>query len=257
MHGWYRFAATIVLGFHGIARISEVLRANRGDLVLPSDQFSSYLCSAFLKVLNPKTKRRGKGKVQHLRLSEPTSVAFLEKIFGPLHSGLSLYPFSSSSFRSRWNLLMDELAIPSSQRPTPASIRGGGAIYAYQLGEPIQNIMWRMRVAKLAAPPDDPETLEPKSSPSIQSSTSITRRGRRATTLTMAAAASAATAFRRTSQAGTAAHDLEVGAEFGDVHHYMWDAVEHLDKGLQVIVCKVIAEKLQCFKTQKEAGTVL
>ena len=61
LHGWHRWAATIVLGFERIARISEVLKACRGDLVLPSDQFSSILCSAFLKVSNPKTKKR-KGK---------------------------------------------------------------------------------------------------------------------------------------------------------------------------------------------------
>lgn len=38
MRGWHRWAATVALGFHGIARISEVLRASRGDLVLPSIQ---------------------------------------------------------------------------------------------------------------------------------------------------------------------------------------------------------------------------
>lgn len=101
LHGWHRWAATIVLGFEGIARISEVLKACRGDLVLPSDQFSSVLCAAFLKVSNPKTKRRGKGKVQHLKLCEPSSVAFLEKIFGPLHSSLALFPFSAAAFRAR------------------------------------------------------------------------------------------------------------------------------------------------------------
>ena len=49
----------------------------------------------------------------------------------------------------------------------------------------------------------------------------------------------------------------------------MWDAVDHLDKvrmafpkasdecqGLQLIVCKVIAEKLTCFKTEQEARDV-
>lgn len=55
LKGWLRWAATVVLGFYGIARISEVLRAFRGDLVLPSDQFGPLHLSAFLKVLNPKT----------------------------------------------------------------------------------------------------------------------------------------------------------------------------------------------------------
>ena len=38
------------------------------------------------------------------------------------------------------------LAMPKDLRPTPASIIGGGAIVAYQKGEHIQDIMWRMRV---------------------------------------------------------------------------------------------------------------
>lgn len=147
LRGWLRWSATIVLGFEGIARISEVLRATRGDLVLPSDQFSSVLCAAFLKVTNPKTKRRGKGRIQHLKLQDPQSVAFLEKVFGPLNEALGLFPFSAAAFRTRWNKLMEELLIPLPQRPTPASIRGGGAILAYQRGEHIQDIMWRMRVS--------------------------------------------------------------------------------------------------------------
>eukprot|EP00438_Fugacium_kawagutii_P035715 Skav234674 [mRNA] locus=scaffold1131:475680:480491:- [translate_table: standard] len=147
MHGWYRWSATIVLGFEGIARISEVLRATRGDLVLPSDQFSSVLCSAFLKVTNPKTKRRGKGRVQHLKLSDPQSISFLEKVFGPLNEALSLFPFSAAAFRTRWNKLLEELLVPEPHRPTPASIRGGGAILAYQRGEHITDIMWRMRIS--------------------------------------------------------------------------------------------------------------
>eukprot|EP00434_Breviolum_minutum_P033683 symbB.v1.2.029805.t1/scaffold3302.1/size60439/4 len=90
------------------------------------------------------------------------------------------------------------------------------------------------------------ETLEPRRTPSTQS---ISRKARKS--MTVVNAASAALAFKR-SQA-LAAESAEVGPEFGEVHNYVWDAVEHLDKGLQVIICKVIAEKLQCFKTQKEA----
>lgn len=95
------------------------------------------------------------------------------------------------------------------------------------------------------------ETLEAKPSPSLQS---VSRKARRSISVT--AAANAAMAFKRSQVLAGATNDLEVGPEFGDVHHYMWDAVEHLDKGLQVIVCKVIAEKLQCFKTQKEQTSV-
>eukprot|EP00438_Fugacium_kawagutii_P028528 Skav222525 [mRNA] locus=scaffold2875:50542:57914:+ [translate_table: standard] len=144
---WYRWAATVVLGFEGIARISEVLKAIRGDLILPSDQFSNLVKAAFLRVSNPKTKRRGKGKVQHLKLFDPVALPFLESVFGTLHGSLALFPGSAAAFRLRWDSLLEELKVPREQRPTPASIRGGGAIVAYQRGEPIQDIMWRMRVS--------------------------------------------------------------------------------------------------------------
>ena len=83
-----------MLGFEGIARISEVLRATRAELILPSDQFSTLFSSAFLKVLNPKTKRRGKGRVQHLKLNDRHAIAFLERTFAALDS----CPFLVSSF---------------------------------------------------------------------------------------------------------------------------------------------------------------
>ena len=147
LKNWRRWAGTLVLGFEGIARISEVLRATRADLVLPSDQFSSTFFAAFLRVLNPKTKRRGKGKVQHLKLSNKPAVAFLERCFASLDPDLCLFPLSAAAFRSRWEHLLDELLVPKQMRPTPASIRGGGAIMAYQRGETISDIMWRMRVS--------------------------------------------------------------------------------------------------------------
>ena len=144
---WFRWAATVSLGFYGIARISEVLKAKRMDLLLPSDQFGLDFPAAFLKVRNPKTKRRGRGRVQHLKIQDPMILRFLETVFASLDPTLSLFPLSAASFRSRWEKLLDELFIPAGTRPTPASIRGGGCILAYQQGEDISNLMWRMRVS--------------------------------------------------------------------------------------------------------------
>lgn len=84
------------------------------------------------------------------------------------------------------------------------------------------------------------------------------RKGRKFSTMT--GAATAAMAFARAQGFGSNApseHDVaEVGIEFAEVHHYMWDAAEFLDQATQTLVCKVITEKLRCFKTQKEATTI-
>lgn len=37
--GWRRFAGCLVLAMEGITRIGEVLRATRGELLLPRDLF--------------------------------------------------------------------------------------------------------------------------------------------------------------------------------------------------------------------------
>ena len=150
MWGWHRWCATLVMVYEGIGRIGEALRALRRDLVLPSDNFDDEHMVAYMKVSQPKTRRRGKGKVQHLRIDNKDAVAYLEKIFAKLHPSCKLYPLSASAFRSRWDRVLDTLYVPRSDRPTPASVRGGGAILAYRRGEPVANIMWKMRISHQA-----------------------------------------------------------------------------------------------------------
>ena len=143
---WTRFAGVLILGMEGIGRIGEVLSAIRQDLVLPVDMFDAERRSAFLRVRKPKTLRRGKGRVQHLRVENLEAVKCLERIFGGLAGFLPLFPLSPAAFRTRWEKILSALGIPAELRPTPASIRGGGAILAYHRGEAISNILWRMRL---------------------------------------------------------------------------------------------------------------
>ena len=137
--GWKRWAATLLLGFEGIARIGEVLAAFRRDLVLPCDLFDCDYSAAFLRVRKPKSRR-------HLKIDRPEVVSFLEHVFSELDSFLPLFPLSASVFRARWDKLLILLGVPKRSRPTPASIRGGGAIHAYRRGESIPSILWRMRL---------------------------------------------------------------------------------------------------------------
>ena len=143
---WKRFAGALLAGFEGIARIGEILAAKRADLVLPSDMFDRLCTKAFIKVCKPKSLRRGKGRVQHLTIDDPLTVAALENIFGGLDDFLPLFPLSASVFRNRWNRLTRALLILSSLRLTPASICGGGVIQCYKRGESIPNLMWKMRL---------------------------------------------------------------------------------------------------------------
>lgn len=94
----------------------------------------------------PKTARRGKGRVQYCSVRGELAVKFLDAIFGGLEPFLKLYPLSANSFRTKWTKLLLLLKIPKHLHPTPASVRGGGSVMAYRRGEPIQSIMWRMRL---------------------------------------------------------------------------------------------------------------
>ena len=143
---WYRWAGTLLIGFEGIARIGEMLKAQRSDLILPSEMVDSSYTAIFMKIRRPKTRRRGKGRIQHLKISNSNTFQFVEKVFADLEDFLPLFPLSSSAFRNRWDKILDRLGIPKGNRPTPASIRGGGAIAAYRKGESISSLCWRMRL---------------------------------------------------------------------------------------------------------------
>ena len=148
--GWQRWAATMLLAFEGIARIGEVLAARRRDLVMPCDLFDASYSAVFMRVRKPKSRRRGKGRVQHIKIDRPEVVRCLEFVFGDLDPFLPLFPLSSAVFRRRWESVLDYLRVPRMFRPTPASVRGGGAILAYKRGESIPSILWRMRLVAQA-----------------------------------------------------------------------------------------------------------
>lgn len=147
--GWFkgfrRWAAVTVAAFYGIARIGEVLRASRLDLLLPKDHFSD-VQAVFLRLEGPKSSTRGGAKVQHLRIDEPSAVAFLGKVFGNFAATERLYPLSPAAYRSRWNHILEALGLSRKLDLTPGGLRGGGAVWAYHSGLSISEIQWRMRL---------------------------------------------------------------------------------------------------------------
>ena len=81
---WFRFALVLLIAFWGILRVGEVLRATRADLVLPSDLLSDKLARLYLRVREPKSKRRGGGKEQHATVQDLELVTACEKAFRKL-----------------------------------------------------------------------------------------------------------------------------------------------------------------------------
>ena len=143
--GWYRFACITALAFHGAMRIGEPLRASRSDLVLPSESFlDEDVC--FVSIQKPKSRRRGKGKTQHSKITDAATVKFAAALFDGMPAASALYPSSAATFRRRWDRVMMALEIPPESRLTPGSLRGGGAVHLYHQGVAISDLLWRLRL---------------------------------------------------------------------------------------------------------------
>ena len=147
--GWHRFAGITALAFHGAMRIGEPLRCFRADLVLPSEAYlQEQVC--FLGVRAPKPGRRGRGKVQHSKISDAATVDFVTWLFEHLDPSAALYPSSAGTYRRRWDKVAEALEIPVSSQLTPGSLRGGGAVHLYHSGIQVTDLLWRLRLRHVA-----------------------------------------------------------------------------------------------------------
>ena len=147
--GWRRWSCVCGLAFYGVARAGEPLRGTRGDLLLPSDTLGELALGAFMAVRSPKTAFRGKGRLQHIAVKDSAFVSFLEKTLGEDDPQTPIYAGSAASFRRRWDVLLQDLDIDKSARLTPGGLRGGGAVFEYQRGLGLQELLWRMRIRHL------------------------------------------------------------------------------------------------------------
>ena len=142
--GWPNFAATILLAFYGICRMGEVLKATRAELLTPLDLLEDE-SRLYLRIEAPKTRRRG-ARVQYTTVDEEVTVKLVQVLWQHLRPEQRLCGISPSSFRRRWDALLDVLGLERHHRITPGSVRGGGAVWAHRKGVHITDIMWKMRL---------------------------------------------------------------------------------------------------------------
>ncbi|CAE7367340.1 unnamed protein product [Symbiodinium sp. CCMP2592] len=86
------------------------------------------------------------GKQQHVTIQHPEVVAACETVFGRAKTSEPLSSLSAQTFRRRWDAVLEALHVPKSVNLTPGSVRGGGAVHAYQSGVPVQDLLWKMRI---------------------------------------------------------------------------------------------------------------
>ena len=146
MWGWKCFAAILGIAFYGISRPGEPLRAFRQNLILPTDLLQDDLSTVFLRIENPKSRRRGLGRIQHISVDYKPLVLFLERLYGSWSPERRLLDMSQSAFRRRWDAILTALHIPLTAGLTPGGLRGGGCVSFFQKTSNVQLLLWKMRL---------------------------------------------------------------------------------------------------------------
>ena len=124
------------------------LRCRREHLCLPVDLLEG--SAAFLRLEKPKTARRGRGRIQHLKITDTAALYAAELSLAGLLPWNSLFSGSPAAYRKCWISLLYSFEIPSDLALTPGGLRGGAAVAAYRKGIPITELLWRMRLLQLA-----------------------------------------------------------------------------------------------------------
>ena len=148
MWGWALEAAIFGLTWAGILRIGEVLMADRGDLVLPSDSAPGTRF-ALLRIKCPKTRGRA-ARHQAARIDPPDLVEYLAAVFDQFKEDQKLWPFSAVTLRKRLNALLTSIGLAAERKsggkPSDlGSFRPGGATYLLLLTEDSEVVRRRGR----------------------------------------------------------------------------------------------------------------
>ena len=110
--------------------------------MLPEDLFLA-TNAVFLRLDSSKTSQRGRPKVQHIRVDDEIVMKLIILALSDLAPDERLFPLSP---RTRWDRLLQALALGDGFALTPGGLRGGGAVAAYHRGAQVADIQWKLRL---------------------------------------------------------------------------------------------------------------
>ena len=146
---WFQWVGITLLAFAGMLHPSEFVGLERRHLMFPRDTF--YTTSAlYIHLKNPKTSRFA--RQQHVKISDPEVIQYVDYHFGALSLSERIYNASISAYRNQWTAIMTKLGVPcklQNKGVTPGSLRGSGATQLYLQTENIPLICWRGRWARV------------------------------------------------------------------------------------------------------------
>ena len=138
---WPRFALVLLLSFHGIMRIGEILAALRRDLLLPADMLIATSWIAFM--CGSLHQRLADAEV----VRSSTLLCWMPAWWLLLKASSVVWPLNQNCFRTQVRLFESVgMNLGPDAALTPGCVRGGEAVFAYQQGTPIHDLMWHMRI---------------------------------------------------------------------------------------------------------------
>ena len=140
--GWKDIALILLLGFAGMLRRGEVFSLRRRDLISGA-RLGAGQESLFVAIGRPKMRRMGVRR-QHVKITEPFLIWFLRYGFPGWHHDGAIFGGKPAEATKALEALCRFFRVPSSDGVgiTWASLRGGGATHRYQVGQPLDRILW-------------------------------------------------------------------------------------------------------------------
>ena len=146
--GWIEMAGLLALGWGSLLRTSEIAGAVRKDLLLPIDTLGTNNF-ALLSLLEPKT-RFVAARHQSAKLDIPDLLKLVEISFADLKPHQPLWPFSTATFRQRFQDILRALSLQTGvlqghKTLDAGSLRPGGATWQLQCTEDSEFVRRRGR----------------------------------------------------------------------------------------------------------------
>ena len=139
---WPRVALTLLLGFFGLLRPSEICGLMRSDVLLPLDHgMGGFL---MLRIREPKS-RWASSRQQYVRVGKEAPVAWLVQELGLIPLSSQIWPGSPATFSKRLAVL-SRATLGRADLVLPSGLRTGGATFVFQNSyEDLVRVQWRGR----------------------------------------------------------------------------------------------------------------
>ena len=136
---WIAFSMLLRVSFHGLLRPAEYFALRVSDV-----KVSPFVDGQAVLVLRDTKTSLTMGRLQHVVLEDPATIAYLRWFLAGSPPDRVLWPFSASLARRSLSTLLIKLQLAGA-RLTLGSLRAGGATHLYSSGMEVSRLMFKGR----------------------------------------------------------------------------------------------------------------